>query len=81
MSKLQAFESSTIKLGTTVILNENFNTENRTRSASLNKSKHRFADVKPKITTRILKNEDNLDDTTERDNNADLNSSHLIRYN
>jgi hypothetical protein len=77
MSKLQAFESSTIKLGTTVISNENIHTQNRTRSASLNKSKHRFAEVKPKITTRILKNDDN--DTTQHDNNVDLNSSHLIR--
>lgn len=79
-SKLLELESSTAKLGSNSISNENINYEdNRNRSGSLNKSKHRYADIKPKINTRILKNEDNTDKLPDDDGNKDLNNSFQIR--
>jgi hypothetical protein len=79
MSNLERFESITKHGNDKPVKNE------RRRSTSLNRTNNRYADVKPKINTRVLSGTHRMNDSMNdeddnyNNNSQDLNNSYSIR--
>ena len=75
LSKLEEFEYFRKSNSSKLIIKNN--EDHRIRCNSLNTSKNRYADVQPRINTRIITKNEQLDDNS--DEIGDLNNSAFIR--